>query len=536
MADVSFNIANPYQTQLEELARRQKMAEIMQQQAFQPIERSSYQGIEAPISPLSGIAKALQMYMGGREQNKISEERKALGEKYRQESMGDITQFAEMVGKPAVAAAPGSAEFMPTGADYADRVAAPDFKLNEQGMVPAVDPVAARMRGQIDPAMIGQFKTPEMQRMALAQLLKQGELPAAFNLGVEETRFQPPVGGGIPVAVARGAAKPQEFGTTPSYEKDPTSPTGFVSVLYGKNGERKVIGPASPMNQYTTGTVDAALQRDMDMYKFGNLSADQRVSLGIRLTQAGVDISRLSFETGQGPAPQPVLPPNAPVPNFGTQTLPPGQSVAPRIGIPPQGPAALRIAIPPQGSVRPVQPVAQPVAPSSQPTSQARPSGVTPKAWAEIQAKQSEAQFEKTKGATTVIGLLNGIEDLIDKAHGGFFGNVYGGLEAAVGKRSEANIADSQLNVIAGALTSQMPKMSGPQSDKDVLLYRQMAGDIGNPNIGAEAKKAAVATVRGIQDAYINGFSATGYLPKGRSSSGVITNTEAPTGAVRRIR
>ena len=524
MADVSFNIANPYQVQLEELARRQKMAEIMQQQSFQPIERSSYQGIEAPISPLSGLAKVLQGYMSGREQNKISEERKTLGEKYRQEGMDDITRFAEIAGKPAVAATPGSAEFMPTGADYADRVAAPDFKLNEQGMVPAVDPVAARMRGQIDPAMIGQFKTPEMQRMALAQMLKQGELPAAFNLGVDETRFQPPVGGGIPVAVARGAAKPQEFGTTPSYEKDSTSPTGFVSVLYGKNGERKVIGPASPMNQYTTGTVDAALQRDMDMYKFGNLSADQRASLGIRLTQAGVDISRLSFETGQGPAPQPALPPNAPVPNFGTQTLPPSQSVAPRINIPPQG------------SVRPVQTVAQPVAPSSQSTAQARPPGVTPKAWAEIQAEQAKAQFEKTRSATTVIGLLTGIENLIDQAHGGFFGNVYGGLEAAVGKRSEANIADSQLNVIAGALTSQMPKMSGPQSDKDVALYKEMAGDIGNPNIGAEAKRAAVATVRGIQDAYINGFSATGYLPKGRLASGKITNTEAPAGAVRRIR
>lgn len=531
MADVSFNIANPYQTQLEELARRQKMAEIMQQQAFQPIERSSYQGIEAPISPLSGIAKALQMYMGGREQNKISEERKALGEKYRQESMGDITKFAEMVGKPAVAAAPGSAEFMPTGADYADRVAAPDFKLNEQGMVPAVDPVAARMRGQIDPSMIGQFKTPEMQRMALAEMLKQGEAPAAFDLNKGQTRFQAPTRGAAPVVIAKVADEP-EFGTTPHYE---TKDGKTYAVYSDKQGNRKMV-EATPQNQFTTGTVDAALKRDMDMYQFGNLSAEQRASLGIKLTQAGIDIAKLAFETGQGPAPQPVLPPNAPVPNFGTQTLPPSQSVAPRIGIPPQGPAAPRIAIPPQGSVRPVQPVAQPVAPSSQPTAQARPPGVTPKAWAEIQAKQAEAQFEKTKGATTVIGLLNGIEDLIDQAHGGFFGNVYGGLEAAVGKRSEANSADSQLNVIAGALTSQMPKMSGPQSDKDVLLYRQMAGDIGNPNTSAEAKKAAVEVVRGIQNAYINGFSETGYLPKGRASAGTIRNIEPPAGAVRRIR
>jgi hypothetical protein len=297
-------------------------------------------------------------------------------------------------------------------------------------------------------------------------------------------------------------------------------------VGFLKNGERKVVGPANPMNQYTTGTVDAALKRDMDMYQYGNLSAEQQASLGIKLTQAGIDITRLGFETGQGPAPQPGLPQNAPVPNFGVQTRPPAmpqtetpQTVAPQVQ--PQ--------VRPQTSpnVRPVQAV---------PTAQERPAGVTPKEWAGIQAKQAEAQLEKTKSAKTVVGLLTGVEDLIDQAHGGFFGNVYGGAKAALSMSDAANSADSQLNVIAGALTSQMPKMSGPQSDKDVLLYRQMAGDIGNPNISAEAKKAAVETVRGIQNAYINGFSETGYLPKGRASAGTIRNVEPPAGAVRRIK
>tara|TARA_R110000868_G_scaffold285682_5_gene546156 strand:- start:6721 stop:8256 length:1536 start_codon:yes stop_codon:yes gene_type:complete len=240
MADVSFNVANPYQTQLDELARRQKMAEIMQQQSFQPAERFSYQGIEAPISPLTGLSKALQMYMSGREQGKISEERKALGERYRQEGMDDITRYAEIAGRPAVAAVPGSEAFMPTGADYEDRGGAPAFKLNEQGMVPAVDPVAARMRGQIDPSMIGQFNTPEMRRMALAQMLKQGELPAAFNLGADETRFQPPVGGGAPVAVARGAAKPL--------------PSPFAPVDVSKFTQASVTAAMKP-----DGTIDRTL-------------------------------------------------------------------------------------------------------------------------------------------------------------------------------------------------------------------------------------------------------------------------------------
>ena len=206
----AFNLPSPYQTDLDELTRRQKMAELLQAQAFQPAEKFSYKGIEARVSPLSYLAKALQGYTSAKDQREILAERKALGERYRKEGMDDMTRYAEMAGKPAVAAVPGQDAFMPMTEDYEDRAmgGAPDFKLDAQGMVPAVDPVAARMRGQIDPAMIGQFKTPEMQRMALAAMLKQGELPAAFNLGAEETRFQPPVGGGAPVVVARGAAKP----------------------------------------------------------------------------------------------------------------------------------------------------------------------------------------------------------------------------------------------------------------------------------------------------------------------------------------
>ena len=39
---------------------------------------------------------------------------------------------------------------------------------------------------------------------------------------------------------------------------------------------------------------------------------------------------------------------------------------------------------------------------------------------------------------------------------------------------------------------------TGPQSDKDTMLYRQMAGAIGDPTVPASVKKAALATVREI--------------------------------------
>ena len=62
---VSFNLPDPYEAQKADIARRQKYAEALQQQAFQPVEIQSYQGIQAPIPVAAGLAKALQGLMGG---------------------------------------------------------------------------------------------------------------------------------------------------------------------------------------------------------------------------------------------------------------------------------------------------------------------------------------------------------------------------------------------------------------------------------------------------------------------------------------
>lgn len=177
MADVSFNVANPYQVQLEELARRQKMAEIMQQQAFQPIQRSSYQGIEAPISPLSGIAKALQMYMGGRAQKDISEEKKALGERYKTESSDILGKaFEAGAGTPAI---PGKmvaeTSFAPSGSDLTD-VGVARVPEGQAGAGNIVQP-AYTVPGQA-------AVPPNSQKMA--QLLMTSPDPAHKAFGLQE--------------------------------------------------------------------------------------------------------------------------------------------------------------------------------------------------------------------------------------------------------------------------------------------------------------------------------------------------------------
>ena len=67
---------DPYALDTQALQRRERMAMMMQQQALQPLEINSYQGIQAPISPLQSIAKVLQMYAGSRQLEESDEARK----------------------------------------------------------------------------------------------------------------------------------------------------------------------------------------------------------------------------------------------------------------------------------------------------------------------------------------------------------------------------------------------------------------------------------------------------------------------------
>lgn len=120
---ISFTLQSPYQAELADIARRQKMAELLESQALQPLQATSYNGIQAPISPLSGLAKVLKSYMAGKEQRDLVQEQKALGEKYRTQSAEEGTQFMRALrGTPAVEGTEGVPEqkFIPTAIDIED--------------------------------------------------------------------------------------------------------------------------------------------------------------------------------------------------------------------------------------------------------------------------------------------------------------------------------------------------------------------------------------------------------------------------------
>ena len=106
----------------------------------------------------------------------------------------------------------------------------------------------------------------------------------------------------------------------------------------------------------------------------------------------------------------------------------------------------------------------------------------------------------RIQDANDVLSLLDMAGPIIKDATGSIIGTGVDAAARAVGQSTPGGEAAAQLKALEGALIAKMPKMSGPQSDKDVLLYKQMAGQIGDSTIPAGQKKAAIETIRMINE------------------------------------
>jgi len=124
-----------------------------------------------------------------------------------------------------------------------------------------------------------------------------------------------------------------------------------------------------------------------------------------------------------------------------------------------------------------------------------------------VTAKTTEVQ-QKVSDAQSVIDLLGVARPLIRKATSSYGGAAVDQIARVFGASTEGSAAAAQLKALEGSLVSKMPKMSGPQSDKDVLLYKQMAGQIGDVTIPAENKIAAMQVIEEINRRYLNQVQA----------------------------
>lgn len=106
------------------------------------------------------------------------------------------------------------------------------------------------------------------------------------------------------------------------------------------------------------------------------------------------------------------------------------------------------------------------------------------------------------KDANEALALIDQAKKVIPQATGSGVGAGVDWMGRQIGISTKGDLATGQLQALEGALVAKMPKMSGPQSDKDVALYKQMAGVIGDPTIPVERKLAALQTVEEIQRRY----------------------------------
>lgn len=92
-----------------------------------------------------------------------------------------------------------------------------------------------------------------------------------------------------------------------------------------------------------------------------------------------------------------------------------------------------------------------------------------------------------------------------------------------VGHATSGDMAAAKLGTLGGQLVALMPKMSGPQSDKDVEMYKQMAGKLDDATLPIEVRQEALDAIRSLNNKYAEMSNQTPSIPfrnAGQQSNG----------------
>lgn len=117
-------------------------------------------------------------------------------------------------------------------------------------------------------------------------------------------------------------------------------------------------------------------------------------------------------------------------------------------------------------------------------------------------AAQQSAKNEENTRIQRVETIIPEIRTLLSKATGSYLGTGADLLANTVGISTEGAKATAQLKTLSGQMVAAMPKMSGPQSDKDVAMYKDMAGNLSDPTIPIETRLAALETIEKLNEKY----------------------------------
>lgn len=133
------------------------------------------------------------------------------------------------------------------------------------------------------------------------------------------------------------------------------------------------------------------------------------------------------------------------------------------------------------------------------------------------QADRSQKAFTRTRDADESLGLVSEALKLLPQATGSRTGALWDEANAAVGRSTQGAQANAQLKILSAGLIAKVPRMEGPQSDADVKMYRDAAGDLANENLPVATREAAARQLVRLQRKYA---TQQGNSPAPAASSG----------------
>jgi hypothetical protein len=484
------------QAQQIDLARRQQIADALRTQSLAPIEQQTVSGRVIPISPWQGAFKLATAYLAnkGQEQNAVDEAK--LGQAAAQRQAAALRALA------------------PAGTFDQDTQSSPrqpvqlGMGLTDESMgeVPPQAPAAPQVdqgtrsrwakilaANNYDPALAkklieNELTTPEETR----NLLAQGIDPTAYGkarLGKELAGGVTNVAAGTSVfnpSTGQFVAAAPDFGTGTQGSFGPNGPqinriqgSENIAQLAGEKARQEAGGRAG-FNTITVNTPNgpvllteeqAAKMAGGGQQPQSNAPVNFTASNGVSINMAGRTPQQIIQAAQASGDPQVMQ-------AVGEWMRSGGQQPQGQPGIPLMSKAQEALQV---GQAENQVALARDLAKNAQ---------------------SPEAQ-QKIADAQSVVGLLQEATPFIQSATSSTVGNLRDAALGLVGKSTNAGQDAARLAAIGGQLVSKMPKMSGPQSDKDVLLYKEMAGRIGDPTVPSDIKQAAADTILRLNQKYL---------------------------------
>jgi len=283
MATVS--LIDPYSQQAEQIARRQRMAQALQERGSQVLEMPTMPGVS--ISPYAGLAKVLESGLGAYQEKKAQDDYKKLQTDYRNAYNTQFGDLAKAISAPAVPGVEGQEAIL--GQDeipaqpavmapkiergfggYGQPQEAGQYEVSPavagQAAVAGQPAIAAKTgvpAGYISPETLKGIDIPEVKQLAMARYLAQFE-PKQVKLGENDSLYN---------QVGTGPLTPL---VTPS-AKTKTTNLSPLGKLQAERADIKAKNPNDPSLKIYDAAIakesqdqNLAFQREKFEYEKGN--------------------------------------------------------------------------------------------------------------------------------------------------------------------------------------------------------------------------------------------------------------------------